>query len=226
MTNLYIETIRRALGGAFTFFAIIFLPAWTLDYWQGWVYFVAFATCTTLMTIYMAIYDKELLERRLRVGPTAEKTRAQKIIMGLAIPIFVASVVIPVLDHRFGWSPEVPAYISLIADACIVVSFWIIFLVMKENSYAASTIEVDQNQHVISTGPYAIVRHPMYAGALPLLIMTPLALGSWWGLLFIPLFIMVLLWRLFDEERFLHLNLPGYTAYTQTVRYRLIPGIF
>jgi protein-S-isoprenylcysteine O-methyltransferase Ste14 len=101
-----------------------------------------------------------------------------------------------------------------------------VYFVIRENSYAASTIQVAEGQTVISTGPYAVVRHPMYAGVLPLLIGTSLALGSWWGLATLILFMPALIWRLLDEERFLHKNLPGYTEYTLKVRYRLVPFVW
>jgi protein-S-isoprenylcysteine O-methyltransferase Ste14 len=116
--------------------------------------------------------------------------------------------------------------VSLLGDSLIALAFLVIFFVMKENSYAASTIQVAEGQKVISTGPYAVVRHPMYAGALLLLIGMPLALGSWYGLLGIFLFLPVLIWRLLDEEQFLSRNLPGYLEYKAKVRWRLIPGLF
>jgi protein-S-isoprenylcysteine O-methyltransferase Ste14 len=131
-----------------------------------------------------------------------------------------------VLDHRFRWSPGVPAFLSLFGDALAVLGVVVYFLVIKENRYAASTIEVVEGQTVVSTGPYAIVRHPMYSGAILVLLGAPLALGSWWGLLFAPLFIAWFAWRLLDEERFLRLNLPGYDAYMRAVRYRLVPHVW
>ncbi|HVN26249.1 MAG TPA: isoprenylcysteine carboxylmethyltransferase family protein [Candidatus Paceibacterota bacterium] len=226
MDNLYVQTIRASISGMLVFLGILFIPAWTFAYWQGWAFFATFGASATLLTLYMAVYDKKLLERRLHAGPGAEKTPAQKVIMTFAMAAFVASVVIPVLDHRFSWSPAVPSYLSIIGDACVAFSFIMIFLVLRANSYAASTIQVDSEQKVISTGPYAVVRHPMYAGALPIFIMTPIALGSWWGLIFVPLFIPVLILRLLDEEKFLRKNLPGYAEYATKTRWRLIPGIF
>lgn len=225
-SGLYARTIRAVLVGAVAFLGMIFLPAWTLDYWRGWAYFATFSVSSLLLTIYMALYDKELLESRLRAGPTAENTTSQRAIMTCAMVVFIASVVVPILDYRFGWSPTPVAYISIIADGLIAGSFLIIVFVVRENRFAASKIRVAENQTVISTGPYAIVRHPMYAGVLPMLVATPLALGSWWGLLFVPLFIAVLVWRLLDEEKVLRNNLPGYADYCGEVRWRLIPGVF
>jgi len=141
--------------------------------------------------------------------------------MRLAMLGFIAMLVFPVLDHRFGWS-SVPASVSVLGDALIALAFLFIFFVFKENSYGASTIQIAEGQTVISTGPYALVRHPMYAGALVMLIGTPIALGSWWGLFAVP----VLIWRLLDEERFLRQNLAGYAEYQTKVRYRLLPCIW
>jgi len=138
---------------------------------------------------------------------------------------FIAMLVFPVLDHRFGWS-SVPASVSVLGDALIALAFLFIFFVFKENSYGASTIQIAEGQTVVSTGPYALVRHPMYAGALVMLIGTPLALGSWWGLFAVLLILPVLIWRLLDEERFLRQNLAGYAEYQTKVKYRLLPFIW
>ena len=137
---------------------------------------------------------------------------------------FIALFVFPAFDHRFGWSP-VPLYISLAGDVLVAFGFLFIFFVFKVNTYAA-TIQIAEGQKVISTGPYALVRHPMYAGALVMLIGVPLALGSWWGLFTLALIMPVLIWRLLDEEKFLSKNLPGYTEYCQKVRYRLVTSVW
>jgi protein-S-isoprenylcysteine O-methyltransferase Ste14 len=225
MDNLYLRTMRAGVIGIIVFAALVFVPAGTLDYWQGWTFLLTFTAASAALTIYMAVYDRELLARRVRAGPTAEKETSQKIIMLLAMLGFVLLVVFPAFDHRFGWSP-VPVPVSLLGDALIALGFLITFFVMKENSYAASTIQIAEGQQVISTGPYSIVRHPMYAGALLLLIGMPLALGSWYGLLGILVFLPVLIWRLLDEEKFLSRNLPGYVEYKAKVRWRLIPRLF
>ena len=219
---------RAALGtivGYVFFFSIIFIPAWTLDYWQGWTFFVTLSLSTTLVTIYMARHDTKLLESRLRMGPTAEKTLAQKIITAFGSGIFVGFVVM-VFDHRFGWSPAVPAALSIFGDVLAALGIFIYFLVVKENRYAAATVDVAEGQTVVSTGPYAIVRHPMYAGAILVFVGAPLALGSWWGFLLIPIVIAVFAWRLLSEEKFLRENLAGYAGYAQSVRYRLVPYIW
>jgi protein-S-isoprenylcysteine O-methyltransferase Ste14 len=186
---------------------------------------VTLSLSTTFVTIYMARHDTKLLESRLRMGPTAEKTLAQKIITAFGSVIFVGFVIM-VVDHRFGWSPAVPAALSIFGDVLAALGIFIYFLVVKENRYAAATVDVAEGQTVVSTGPYAIVRHPMYAGAILVFIGAPLALGSWWGFLLIPLVIAVFAWRLLSEEKFLRQNLAGYADYAQSVRYRLVPYVW
>jgi protein-S-isoprenylcysteine O-methyltransferase Ste14 len=226
MNHLYVRAIRGTLIGTVVYFAAIFLPAWTLHYWQGWMLFVTFSALSVLTTLYMAVYDQKLLESRLRAGPKVEKTKTQKAITTAGGPIFIAAFVVIVFDHRFRWSPPVPAYLSILGDTFGVLGFLIYFLVIRENRFAAATVDVAEGQTVISTGPYAVVRHPMYSGAILMLVWTPIALDSWWGLLFAPVFVGLLAWRLLDEEKFLLENLPGYEAYTHQVRYRLVPWIW
>lgn len=223
--NLYSRTIRASVLGVIAMAALLFIPAGTFNYWQAWIFMAVFAISSSAVTVYLARHDPQLLERRLNAGPTAEKEKAQKIIMSFAMLGFLALLVVPALDYRFKWSP-VPWYLSAIGDALVALGFLLTYFVIRENSYAASTIQIAEGQKVISTGPYAIVRHPMYAGVLPMLIGMPLALGSWWGLWGLVLIVPTLVWRLLDEEKFLHKNLPGYTAYTQKVRYRLIPHLW
>jgi protein-S-isoprenylcysteine O-methyltransferase Ste14 len=225
MRSLYSRGILSTLIGAIVMMACLFLPAGTLNYWQAWVFFAVFEIASQAIGIYLAVHDPKLLERRMKFGPAAEKETSQRIIMALVIIGFLAMLVVPAFDHRFGWSP-VPPFVSIAGDAFIALSFLFFFFVLKENSYAASTIQIAEGQKVVSTGPYAHVRHPMYAGAIVMLIGIPLALGSWWGLFLLIPFTSVLVWRLVDEEKFLHKNLPGYTEYAQNVRCRLVPHIW
>jgi protein-S-isoprenylcysteine O-methyltransferase Ste14 len=216
--------LRSALGTLFLAMAL-FAPAGSLRFWQAWLYGFIFVAATIVIGVYFVKHDPALVRRRMTVGPTAEQEPAQKIIMAIILVGFLLLIVVPGFDHRWHWS-AVPTWLVFVANAGIDLSFVIFFVVMKQNSYAASTIRVEAGQPVISTGVYAIVRHPMYAGALLLMIFTPLALGSYWTLLvLIPMF-PVLIWRLLDEERFLARNLPGYTEYCRQTRYRLIPGLW
>ncbi len=204
---------------------LLFIPAGTIRYWQAWVYLSIFMGASLLTTLYLMKNDPALLKRRMRGGPTAEKRRKQKLIMLCTSIGFIALLVVPALDHRFRWSAMPLSYVSA-GDVLVVIGFYFIFLVYKENPFTSATIEVAEDQKVISTGPYAIVRHPMYASALLYLVGTPLALGSFWGLLPLLAMIPFLIWRLYDEESLLAINLSGYTEYQKKVRHRLIPFIW
>jgi protein-S-isoprenylcysteine O-methyltransferase Ste14 len=185
----------------------LFVPAGTLHYWQAWVYLSIFIGASFLITLYLMRKDPALLERRMTGGPTAEKRPAQKVIMLCTSIGFVALLVVPGLDHRFGWS-TVPLEVVVAGDVLVVIAFYFIFLVYRENTFTSATIEIAENQKVISTGPYAIVRHPLYASASLYLLGTPLALGSYWGLVPSAAIIPFLIWRLIDEECLLAGNLP------------------
>jgi protein-S-isoprenylcysteine O-methyltransferase Ste14 len=165
------------------------------------------------------------LERRKNVGPAAEQNVAQRIIMSLAMISILTLLVYCALDHRFAWSP-VPSYISLIGDLLVALGLLINLLVFRENSFGGSTVQTFDDQKVISTGPYAIVRHPMYVGVFIMMTGVPLALGSWIGLAFLAIALPGLAWRILDEEKTLRKDLSGYIEYTQKVRYRLVPYIW
>jgi protein-S-isoprenylcysteine O-methyltransferase Ste14 len=204
---------------------LLFVPAGTVHYWQAWVYLSVFTDASILTTLYLMRKDPALLERRMKGGPNAEKRLPQKVIMLFTSIGFIALLVVPALDHRLRWS-AVPLASVVAGDLLVVIGFYLIFVVYRENTFTAATIEIAENQKVISTGPYAIVRHPMYASASLYLLGTPLALGSYWGLVPLAAMMPFLVWRLFDEERFLAGNLPGYTEYQKEVRHRLVPFLW
>ncbi|MFI5263928.1 MAG: methyltransferase family protein [Candidatus Kapaibacterium sp.] len=220
---------RKAFEGLVFLFAVLclvlFLPAWTIFYPQAWAYLFVFFVSVTAITLYLMKRDTALLERRMTAGPGAEKEKSQKVIQFFAQFAFISIYVLSALDHRFGWS-AVPVSIIVIGDILVALGLFIVFLVFKENTFTSGIIEVGKEQTVISTGPYAIVRHPMYIGALLMLLGTPIALDSWWGLLTMIPFTFVIIVRLRNEEKFLLKNLPGYTEYFGKVRYRLVPGIY
>ena len=204
---------------------LLFVPAGTVRYWQAWVYLVIFFGASFLTTLYLVKKDPALLQRRLTGGPFAEKAKTQKIIMSFTSIGFLALLIVPALDNRFGWS-TVPFSVVVAGDILVAVGFYLIFLVYRENTFTSATIEIAEGQKVISTGPYALVRHPMYAGGLLLFVGAPLALGSYWGLFALVATMPFLLWRLFDEENFLAKNLPGYSEYRKNVKYRLVPFVW
>ena len=203
----------------------IFLPAWSLAYWEGWVYISIYFVLVLLVTLYLLKNDPELLKRRLHRGPFSEKEKSQKIIQSFSTLVFIGIILFPGFDHRYGFSLA-PWYVPVIGNLLLVVAYKIVFFVFKTNTYTSAVIEVAKDQKVISTGPYAIVRHPMYSGALLVIIATPLALGSYWALFFVVPIILVVAWRAVEEEKFLSKNLPGYVEYCQKTRYRFVPYIW
>lgn len=204
---------------------LLFGCAGTARYWQAWMYLSIFTAASALISLDLMRRDRALLERRMRGGPTAEKRPAQKLIMLGTSVAFLALLVVPALDHRFGWSP-VPFAVVVAGDALVAIGFHLISRVYRSNPFGSATIEVAENQIVVSRGPYAIVRHPMYASALLYLVGTPLALGSYWGLIPIAAILPLVVWRLLDEERLLARRLPGYAEYQRRVRYRLVPFVW
>jgi protein-S-isoprenylcysteine O-methyltransferase Ste14 len=225
MRNLNLKAFIGLFVILVVMMAAIFISAWTLNYWQAWVFLLSFFGSSFVITLYVMKNDPKLLEKRITAGPLHEKETSQKIIQFLAQFAFLLITIFPSLDHRFGWS-VVSWYISIVGDILIVVGFYTVFLVFKENTFASALVEVSAEQKVISTGPYAYMRHPMYIGALILLFGAPLALGSWWGILTIIPITAVIIWRLLDEERLLARDLAGYAEYCQKVKYRLIPFVW
>jgi protein-S-isoprenylcysteine O-methyltransferase Ste14 len=215
----------RSTLGVLALAALLFVPAGTLRFWQGWLFGFVFVAATSALSVYFLKRDPKLIERRMRAGPLAEQEPSQKIIMTIIFFGFILLMALPGFDQRWHWS-DIPAWLAIAGNIGVALSFWIFYIVMRQNSFAASTIRVEPGQPVVSTGLYGIVRHPLYSGALLLLFATPLALGSYWTLIVALAMLFALAWRLLDEERFLKQNLHGYDGYCRRVRYRLIPWIW
>jgi protein-S-isoprenylcysteine O-methyltransferase Ste14 len=205
--------------------ALILFPAGTPDFWQAWTFLGVYCACSLAITLYLMRKDPKLLQRRMSGGPIAEKNPTQKIIMILATLSFAGLLVVPGLDHRFGWS-HLSVANEIVGDALVILGFLGVARVFKENSFTSATIEVAEDQRVISTGPYAHVRHPMYAAALIMILGIPIALGSYVAVICFVTMVAVVVWRLLDEEQYLAANLPGYAEYRRHVRFRLIPGVW
>jgi protein-S-isoprenylcysteine O-methyltransferase Ste14 len=218
----------RALAGL-VFLGVVmagalFGCAGTTAWREAWIFLGVFLGASLLVTIDLARRDPALLERRTKAGPIAEPTTKQKIIQAFASLAFLAELVVPALDRRFGWT-HVPATIAYAAEGFVALGFFVVFRVFRANTFTSAVIEVGEKQHVITTGPYAIVRHPMYAGAFVLLLAAPIALGSLAGLAAFPLLGATIVWRMLDEERVLARELEGYDAYREKTRWRLVPGV-
>jgi protein-S-isoprenylcysteine O-methyltransferase Ste14 len=223
--KLAIQTLRSSVIGLIVLGALLFIPAGTFAYWPGWAFIVVFTVMTNAIGLYLAIKDPAALERRVKFGATKETRPLQRILIGVVTVALLATLVVSALDWRLGWS-TVPVWAIVLGDVLVAGGLYLTLVVLQQNSFAASTIQVEPDQPVVSTGIYAIVRHPLYSGALLLLACIPLALGSYWTLIVAIAMVPALAWRILDEERFLKQNLPGYTDYCRRVRYRLIPNIW
>lgn len=219
----------RALWANFRFAIVLALlvlvPAWSLHYWQGlllWVHFCAWCVGLTLDTVK---HDPALAARRMQAGSQAEKLTSQKWIQAFNSVFILALFAFSAFAAGAGWS-AVPLAGILAGHALVALGFLIVAITFRQNSFAAATVTVAQDQHIISTGLYGRIRHPMYAGALVMFTGIPLALGSWWGLILIPPLLLGLVMRLTDEERHLTAHLEGYADYRKHVRFRLVPGVW
>jgi protein-S-isoprenylcysteine O-methyltransferase Ste14 len=220
-----LQAVITSIIGLVAFGLMVFWPAGTFDYWRGWAFIAVFAAATTIPSIYLAATNPAALKRRMQAGPAAETRPLQKIIITFAFLMMGALIVVSALDFRFGWS-SVPAAVSVVGDVLVATGLLIAMITTIQNGYAAANINVESGQKVVSTGFYAVVRHPMYFGNVVLMVGVPLALGSYWGLLFVVPGLAVLATRILDEEKVLADELTGYREYEQRVHYRLVPGVW
>jgi protein-S-isoprenylcysteine O-methyltransferase Ste14 len=212
----------RLVGGVIAIAAMFFLPAGTFRYWQAWVYMLILLVPLVIFATYLLLRNPALLERRMR---TREMEPEQRKIIALSSTVLLAAFIVPGLDRRFGWS-SVPTWLVLVSDAIVLLSYLLFILVLRENEYAGRTVEVEQRQRVITTGPYSLVRHPMYLAILLMNGFSPLALGSAWAMIVVAILPIVLVARIVNEEKVLLRDLDGYADYCKAVRYRLVPGIW
>ncbi len=212
----------RLVAGFVLVLATLLLPAGTIAYWQAWMYTGVLFVPVTLVFGYLLAKDPALLERRMR---TTERSAERRRLLTLAPVWFLLAFVLPGLDRRFGWS-HVPVPVVIAADVLVLLGYGLFVLVLRENSYASRVVEVEEGQPVITTGPYAIVRHPMYLAVLVMFLASPLALGSWWAVISTLPIVALFVGRIENEERLLARELGGYRAYAETTRYRLVPGVW
>lgn len=219
--KLFAQTVL----GLLFFAAVLFWPAGTFDYWQAWVFLAVFIATTILPSVYLAVRHPDALARRMKAGPAAESRPVQRIVMTLTLVLVVATFVLSALDHRFGWS-QVPVWLVIVGDVLVAVGLGLAQLVVVQNHYAAATVQVEADQPLVSTGLYGLVRHPMYTGAAVMMVGTPLALDSLWGLLCVVASAPVIVARIRDEEQMLTEELAGYPEYKNKVHYRLVPYLW
>lgn len=222
-TSILIKAAALRIGIGLPIVALIVIaPAGKWDYWQGWMYLATLFIPMFFVLAYFIKNDPSRLERRMRMR---EKEAAQRKIIAISYLYFLVAFILPDPDVRFGWS-NVPALVSIIADGVVFAGYMIFVWVMTVNSFLSRTVEVDAHQQVVSTGPYAIVRHPMYFGVSLLYLASPIALGSYWALLPALIIVPLLVARIRNEEEVLRRELPGYVEYAQKVKSRLLPGIW
>lgn len=224
MKTLVKGVVSAALGLA-AFGLMLFLPAGTFHYWQAWVFLAVFAFYTWIPSVYLVRKNPAALERRMHAGPLAETRTLQQIVSTVVFICFPAMLVVSALDHRFGWSP-VPTTVTVVGDILVAVGLGVAMLVVAQNGYAAANITVESGQTLVSTGLYGLVRHPMYSGSVIMMVGVPLALDSYWGLVFVIPAQVALALRIRDEEELLQQQLSGYREYEQQVHYRLLPYVW
>lgn len=223
--KIVMQALSASLLGLVFFGVALFLPAWTFHYWQAWVFIAVFTASTLGPTVYLAVVDPAALARRMHAGPAAETRPMQRVIMSVTLLSVVALLVVSALDHRFGWS-SVPLGVIALGNVLVAVGLLFTQLVVIQNRYAAATITVEAEQPLISTGLYGTVRHPMYAGGLVMMLGTPLALDSYWGLAVLVPGLIAFAARILDEEKVLTEQLAGYRDYLERVPYRLVPYVW
>ncbi|VEG38856.1 putative protein-S-isoprenylcysteine methyltransferase [Mycolicibacterium flavescens] len=203
---------------------LLFLAAGTFDYWEAWIFLAVFNLAGWIPSIYLLRTNPDAFERRMR-GATAETRVVQKVLIVGWLSSVPAAFLVSGFDHRFGWS-HVPTAVCVVGNVLVAGGLILVTVVVIQNSYAAANVQVEGDQKIVSTGLYGMVRHPMYTGSMIMLVGTPLALGSYWGLLAVVLAGISLGVRIQDEEKLLQQELDGYLDYTQKVRYRLVPCVW
>lgn len=220
--KLLLKTLVAFLCGLLIIGVMLFVPAGTLVYHGAWLFISLLFTPILIVGVVLMIKNPELLRKRLEMK---EREKEQKSVVALSGLLLVASFIVAGLDHRFGWS-HVSSVIVVIASVVLLVGYALYAEVLRENVYLSRVVEVQEGQRVIDTGLYSIVRHPMYFAVTLLYLAIPLVLGSWWALLVMSPCVLLLALRIRNEEQVLHQGLPGYTDYTERVRYRMIPWVW
>jgi len=222
MKNLLLNVLVKFISGIIVMAAIIFIPAGTLNFWNGWLYLVTMLILVSFAFVYLKKHDPELLKKRMQIH---EKQKEQKLFVKISTPLFIVIFIIPGLDFRFGWS-HMPHEVVIAATVVMILSYIMFLFVMIQNSYASRVIEIQKGQKVIDTGLYAVVRHPMYLAMSVLFPSTMFVLGSYYSLIPMIFLPFLLVYRIIHEEKLLIKELPGYKEYTKKVKYRLIPFVW
>lgn len=222
MKNLILSAITKYISGLILVMFLLFLPAGTFNYWNGWLFIGLLFIPMLFLGAVLLIKNPQLLEKRLK---NKEKETEQKKVIGLSLLMFLAGFVLSALDFRFGWT-KVPRIVVIIAAIVLVVAYALYAEVMRENVYLSRTVEIQEEQKVIDTGLYGVVRHPMYFATILLFLSIPIVLGSWIGFVIFLIYPFLLVKRIKNEETVLEEGLKGYSEYKQKVKYRMIPFVW
>jgi protein-S-isoprenylcysteine O-methyltransferase Ste14 len=214
--------VIRLVGVWLVLPALFWATGGSLRWWHAWAYCAVVLVPMTVFVLHALRVDPEFLESRLKLR---EKERTQRRVISWGVPAYAAIMLVPGLDWRFGWS-AVPLAAVVAAQASVLAGYLAVLWVFSVNRWAGRTVETKPGQEVISTGPYSVVRHPMYTSVLLLYVATPVALGSWWAMLPVALIVVLLVLRIRNEEQVLVRELPGYPEYRANVRFRLVPGVW
>ena len=220
--KLFFKAIIKFLAGVICIGLVIFIPAGTLNYWNGWLFMVLLFVPMFFAGIALMIKNPDLLMRRLN---SKEKEKEQKIVILLSGVMFLSIFVVAGLNYRYSWI-QLPNTVVFIASVIFVIAYILYAVVLRENEYLSRTIEVEENQRVVNTGLYAVVRHPMYSATILLFLSMPLILGSIISFAIALSYLFIIIKRIKNEETVLEKKLQGYTEYKKEVKYKLIPFIF
>lgn len=220
--KLIFDALTKLILGFILIGALLFLPAWTFYFPGAWLFMALLFIPMLIMGAVLLIKAPALLEKRLN---NKEKEKAQRGVVALSGLMFHLGFLLSALDFRFGWS-SVPTWLVIVASVLFLVGYGTYAEVMRENAYLSRTVEVQENQTVITTGLYGIVRHPMYLATLFMFLPLPLILGSFCGLIPFALYPIVIVIRILNEEKLLTKELTGYSEYKTKVKYRLIPFVW
>lgn len=223
LTDLEKKALLRTIGFS-AFVGLLLFVAGGPGFLDGWRYWLVFTLCSLALTLFFLQHDPRLIERRMEAG--SEKDERQRTIRSFLLTALILMFVTAGIDHRLGWSAAMQQPLIAMALAVVALGFAIVFLTFRANGHANAIIDVDPDQHVVSSGPYALVRHPMYLGTALILLATPIALGSEWAFPWALAAVACLAWRLVEEERYLSGHLAGYDDYRHRTRYRLIPYVW
>ena len=220
--KLALNALVKFLAGLILVGVLLFWPAGSLEYMNGWLFVGLLFIPMLILGIVLMIKSPSLLEKRLNAKEGEKTQRGVVAVSGL---LFVAGFVVAGLDYRFGWS-QMPAWLVALSSVILLVSYALYAEVMRENAYLSRTVEVQENQKVVDSGLYSVVRHPMYAVTVWLFLSIPIVLGSWWSLLCFFPYVVVIVFRILNEEKVLEAGLDGYAEYKKRVKYRILPFIW